>query len=105
MPALNQARDKAKGASCQNNLKQLGFATISYTNDFNGLTNPYWADNTPTNPTSITPGKTSFSGPTGSKGGISITEWDGCISRKYVSSGKIYACPLVANLYEEQREF
>ena len=33
MPALAQARDKAKGSSCMNNLKQIATANIMYAND------------------------------------------------------------------------
>ena len=30
LPALQQARDRAKNSQCQNNLRQLGFATMAY---------------------------------------------------------------------------
>ena len=33
LPALAQARDKAKGSSCMNNLKQITLANIMYAND------------------------------------------------------------------------
>jgi prepilin-type N-terminal cleavage/methylation domain-containing protein/prepilin-type processing-associated H-X9-DG protein len=33
LPALNQARGKAKSISCVNNLKQLGLAILTYTDD------------------------------------------------------------------------
>lgn len=36
LPALNQARERAKAASCLNNLKQCGLATQSYLDDHNG---------------------------------------------------------------------
>lgn len=34
LPALAQARDKAKAAKCQNNQKQIMFALLSYVNDY-----------------------------------------------------------------------
>jgi prepilin-type N-terminal cleavage/methylation domain-containing protein/prepilin-type processing-associated H-X9-DG protein len=34
LPALNKAREKAKGISCINNLKQLGIAVASYGNSY-----------------------------------------------------------------------
>ena len=36
LPALNQARESGKRASCVNNLGQIGRGIILYTNDFNG---------------------------------------------------------------------
>jgi len=34
LPALNQARDKAKSSSCISNLKQLGLGLINYSDDY-----------------------------------------------------------------------
>jgi len=34
LPALSQAREKARQASCMNSLKQLGLAIMMYTNDY-----------------------------------------------------------------------
>ncbi len=36
LPALNQAREKAKTLSCVSNQKQLGVALLMYANDYNG---------------------------------------------------------------------
>lgn len=36
LPALGKAKDVAKALSCKSNLKQLAFAAISYTSDYNG---------------------------------------------------------------------
>ncbi len=36
LPALNKAREKAKGISCLSNLKQIGTAIIMYTDDYEG---------------------------------------------------------------------
>jgi len=51
LPALNQARDRAKGIQCIGNLKQLGLAATIYSGDYNGwFTKPsprnsyYWAN-------------------------------------------------------------
>ncbi|MGN1363892.1 MAG: type II secretion system protein, partial [Victivallis vadensis] len=38
LPALNQARSKAKSLSCLANLKQFGTAAVQYAND----NNDYW---------------------------------------------------------------
>jgi prepilin-type processing-associated H-X9-DG protein/prepilin-type N-terminal cleavage/methylation domain-containing protein len=37
LPALNRARDSAKQIKCSGNLKQLGTATLFYTDDYNGV--------------------------------------------------------------------
>jgi prepilin-type N-terminal cleavage/methylation domain-containing protein len=38
LPALNQARDKAKAISCLSNLKQIGLAFHTYADDYDGYT-------------------------------------------------------------------
>jgi prepilin-type processing-associated H-X9-DG protein len=37
LPALKQAKEKAKGVLCIGNMKQLGIATATYIDDFNGF--------------------------------------------------------------------
>lgn len=41
LPALNNARDRAKSISCTSNLKQMGTGLLSYTNDNLGYTAPH----------------------------------------------------------------
>ena len=41
LPALAQARERARAASCMNNLKQVGLATLIYTQDFDEYLVPY----------------------------------------------------------------
>lgn len=40
LPALNKARETAKGASCQSNLKQIGNAATMYSGDFEDYVAP-----------------------------------------------------------------
>jgi prepilin-type N-terminal cleavage/methylation domain-containing protein/prepilin-type processing-associated H-X9-DG protein len=40
LPALNQARDKAKSIKCVSNIKQIQTALITYTSDFDGFLVP-----------------------------------------------------------------
>lgn len=41
LPALNQARDKAKSIACVSNLKQLGLSHLAYVDDSDGQFPPY----------------------------------------------------------------
>ena len=55
LPALSQAREKARQANCINNLKQIGLAGFMYLNDYNeyfpgGNGNTGWPDTLPSVP-------------------------------------------------------
>ena len=41
MPALNQAREAARGSNCVSNLKQIGVMTASYTDEYGGWVLPH----------------------------------------------------------------
>ena len=46
MPALSSARERGKGITCTNNMKQLGFANFKYQEDYNGWYIPtYFCNN------------------------------------------------------------
>ena len=49
MPALSQARERAKGMTCVNNMKQLGLAMTHYQEDYNGWYFPVYFDHNNTN--------------------------------------------------------
>ena len=50
MPALSQARERGKSATCINNQKQLGLAAMSYQEDFNGWYIPTYFNELDTTP-------------------------------------------------------
>ncbi|MFH1903328.1 MAG: DUF1559 domain-containing protein [Candidatus Omnitrophota bacterium] len=41
LPALSQAREKARAANCMNNLKQIGLAQLMYAGDYDGWNTVY----------------------------------------------------------------
>src|SRR5438132_337370 len=53
LPALTRAKDKAKGAQCINNLKQIGLAGILYAEDNNNTL--FWTKQRPTDPDGYMP--------------------------------------------------
>ena len=47
LPALNQAKNKAKDIACVNNMKQIALATFSYAQDYDGYVPPGYSLNYP----------------------------------------------------------
>ena len=62
MPALAKAKEKARSASCQNNLHQLAVASLTYSVDMNGRL-PYFRTWLSTNRTSLTNGLSGATSP------------------------------------------
>lgn len=71
-PVFARARENARRASCQSNLKQIGLGLIQYAQDYDG-----W-----------TPGSVTFSGPIPLPG----SSWPSTIF-PYVKSGQLFVCP------------
>lgn len=72
LPALNQARDKAKSINCISNLKQASLALMLYGNDYNDLL-PYRPEK---------------------ETNVLYSTWAEClIENKYVSEGNYLVCP------------
>lgn len=42
LPALNQARERAKTIACLNNMKQMGTSVVTYTVDWDDWIHPMW---------------------------------------------------------------
>jgi len=98
LPALAKARDKARGAQCTANMKQIGLALVSYTGDSDDWMNPYWADCTPSAPKAMTPENVILES-------SRVKGWDiyygmgRLYQQKYFTSGMILQCPLQNDLY------
>lgn len=74
LPALNRARDAARGAACLSNLRQLGLTMFNYQADYKGRFVPYSSD------TSL----------------VASTNWSWpalLYAAKYTGTAKIYTCP------------
>ena len=48
LPALSSAREKARQVNCMSNLRQIGFAVMMYTQEWNGTIPPIWWPGSPT---------------------------------------------------------
>ncbi|MBS1369528.1 MAG: prepilin-type N-terminal cleavage/methylation domain-containing protein [Lentisphaeria bacterium] len=98
LPALNGARQKGQSASCVNNLRQLGAATIIYTNDYSGITSPYWADNVPTSSMSTKPHEILLRAAR-IKSGANYRGLGRLYLLKYIAGAKVFHCPRRTDLY------
>jgi prepilin-type N-terminal cleavage/methylation domain-containing protein/prepilin-type processing-associated H-X9-DG protein len=59
LPALNKARQQANTTQCLSNLRQIGMATINYSNDYNGYMVPtQWIKGSFTAPNTYSPNAT-----------------------------------------------
>jgi len=74
LPALSQAREKARQAVCMNNLKQIGLAMAMYTQDWDEYFVP-WDNSARTNPWPYALNKLGY------------------IKYKDISKAKVYQCP------------
>ena len=77
LPALNSAREKGRGVSCKNNLKQMHMAAMFYNSDYKewNVAKIY--------PKALIPGRTNQ--------GVT---WYGMMQvMKYLSNGRIFHCP------------
>lgn len=70
-PVFARARENARRASCQNNLKQIGLGLMQYTQDYDGFIAPAQTGVSPTSP---------------------ITSWPSLIF-PYVKSEQVFVCP------------
>ena len=88
-PVFARARENARRASCQSNLKQIGLGLLQYSQDYDEI---YIADwfKTPdsSNPTATSPGATL---PPGAAGGVSYKWADAAFP--YIKSEQVFTCP------------
>jgi len=81
MPVFAKAREKARGASCQSNMKQIGQAAVMYAQDYDGnWTNPFLYD-------TGTPACSNLNGPR-----IRLRWWQDLL-QPYVKNYQVWACP------------
>ena len=82
LPALNQAREKARQVNCMSNMKQLGLGFSGYLNDFNDFYMP-WS-------------RGYYTGTDNSFDNYSWKLWN----LKYITGTKTFLCPTVSQYYD-----
>ena len=81
LPALNQAREKARQANCLSNQKQIGIGFATYLNDFNDFYMPY--------------SRYYYTG-TASDQSYDNYSWQ-LWNNKYITGLKVFLCPSIAS--------
>jgi len=85
LPALSQARERGRAASCQGNIKQLAFGHQNYSNDYRGFVLPMQQLN-----------GTSYNGPRWAKV-LAVYVGDPLANETYYKAGGVYTCPAFAD--------
>lgn len=80
LPALNQARNKARMSNCTSNLKQIGLAVIQYNEDFADYMPPGFGGGT-------------YQSPSGSTYPDGVWWWFKDLVSPYVKNDNLFACP------------
>ena len=93
LPALARAREAARRASCQNNLKQMGLCMKMYADEHKGVFPPQFAKY------QDSPYNTTGDSSSGSKNGFwSSIGWP-TLSPEYLADYKVYFCPSFKNQF------
>lgn len=77
LPVFARARENARKATCQSNIKQLASGWMQYTQDYDEMTIPYSS--------------------TGGSGGVAFAPWNRVI-QPYLKSSDVFKCPSSTNV-------
>ena len=87
-PVFAQAREKARQTSCLSNMKQIGTGLMMYTQDYDEITPPNRACNSP-------PFRQISAGGAACECGVPYAAWHDLI-QPYIKNYKLYLCPSAA---------